>query len=105
MRARYCAYAVGDVRYLVATTHPDGPMHRDDATSWRDELTSYCAETTFTGLVIHESSASDDGDAFVTFTAHLRRGGVDSSFTERSRFRRDGTRWKYFDGEDVTAPS
>lgn len=104
MRARYCAYAVADTDYLVATTHPDGPLFRADAKPWAAELAEYCRQTTFTKLTIHGDGPLDDGDAFVTFTAEFLQSGVVSEFTERSRFRRDGRRWKYYDGEAVPRP-
>lgn len=107
MRARYCAYAVADVDYLISTTHPDGPIYRRDTESWASELSTYCRSTKFTKLTIHgtETEGNDaSGDAFVTFTAEFERPEGPAEFTERSRFRRDGKRWKYLDGEDVPRP-
>ena len=49
---------------------------------------------------MHEAAVDEDaGTAVVEFTAVLRQEGRDVGFTERSSFRRDGARWKYFDGE------
>jgi len=100
MRARYCAYAIGNVDYLIATTHPQGSLFRIDTSGWKRDLRAYCARTSFTGLTIHDDEHEAGGDAFVTFTARLHRDERDESFTERSRFRRDGRRWKYVEPAD-----
>jgi SEC-C motif-containing protein len=104
MRARYCAYSIGNVEFIVETTHPEGPMHRPDVTTWSAELSEYCHRTRFTGLTIHEHGALGDDEAFVTFTAELEQDGSAHEQTERSVFRRDGRRWKYFDGAPVQRP-
>ena len=98
MRSRYTAYAVGDTRYLVATTAPEGPHWRSDTAKWRSELADYCAVVEFRGLEILE--ASQEGDSgVVAFRASIVHGDRDVSFGERSRFvRRDG-RWLYVDGD------
>ena len=99
MPARYCAYAVGNVDYLIATTHPEGPQWRDDEAAWRLELAAYCRATRFLGLTVHsvEIPQPGEGDAFVTFTAELEHLGQPTSLRERSRFRRHAGRWRYYD--------
>lgn len=104
MPARYCAYAVGDVDFLVATTHPDGPLWQPDQAAWRTELAAYCRATEFVGLEVHTvrppaEELGEAEDAFVSFTAHLEQGGDRTTLRECSRFRRHGARWKYFDGD------
>ena len=105
MRARYTAYAIGNVRFLMDTTHPEGPHARNDRRQWRADLTEHCRATTFEGLTIHSHNVGDDtARAKVTVTAHLSQAGGDVGFTERSLFLRDGARWKYHSGEMVQAP-
>ncbi len=105
MRARYCAYAIGRVDFLIATTHPDGPQARADAKAWRAELIEYCQQTEFVGLaILGDTRSDDDTEATVTFTAELRQGGQEVGFTERSRFVRDANRWKYHSGEMLEPP-
>ena len=106
MRARYTAYAIGNVRFLMDTTHPEGPHARDDRGQWRTDLAQHCRATSFEGLTIHSHTVDDDTErATVTFTARLTQAGGDVGFTERSLFLRDGARWKYHSGEVVDAPS
>lgn len=97
MRSRYTAYALGDVRYVMRTTDPEGPHHRADRGVWAEELRAYCEAVDFVGLEVLE--ASMDGDVGrVHFRATLEQGGQRSVQEERSRFRRRKRRWLYVDG-------
>lgn len=105
MRARYCAYATGNVAFLIDTTHPDGPHARSDRGSWRAELVAYCRATEFQGLTVHCHEIDEEsGRAKVMFTARMLQAGVDVGFTEHSLFLRDGRRWKYHSGEVAEPP-
>lgn len=105
MRARYAAYAIGDVGFVIRTTHPDGPIAQDDRVAWKRELTEYCRATRFEGLTVLEHTIDEAaGRATVTFTARLSQAGRDVSFTERSLFVREGARWAYHSGENVETP-
>ena len=100
VRARYTAYVLGKVRFIVETTHPTAPHFRADAAAWRAELQDYCKRASFHGLEIHAHEVDEAlGEAFVAFTVALRLDGQDASFRERSRFLRDGNRWRYVSGE------
>ncbi|MFK7926735.1 MAG: YchJ family protein [Myxococcota bacterium] len=96
MRSRYAAYALGNITYLMQTTHEDSP-HRGGS-AWADELKAFCSGTRFEGLVILDAPEPVGNEGFVTFTAGLRQGERDVSFTERSRFERVDGRWLYVDG-------
>lgn len=92
MRARYSAYAVGDMAYLTRTWHPR---------TRPDDLIPV-PEITWTGLEVlgHEAGAADDEEGTVTFRASYRRGDRAEVVEERSRFLRRGGRWVYLDGDD-----
>jgi len=94
MRSRFAAYAMGNVDYILATTHPQGEHHRDDTEAWRTDVLQFCKATTFSGLEI-----LDAGDTFVCFHATLQQGGADVSFTEHSTFAKHDGRWAYVSGE------
>jgi SEC-C motif-containing protein len=98
MRSRYCAYAIGEVDYLLATTHAEGPQFRTDTRAWADEVRSFCMTTRFEGLEIRSSREQGDRGE-VTFLARLRREGRDASFVEHSVFVREHGRWSYYDGD------
>ncbi|MFJ4004819.1 YchJ family protein [Streptomyces sp. NPDC090023] len=87
MRARYSAFVVGDVEYLVRTWHP----------RTRPEGLDLDPGMRWTGLEILETGG---GSAFhstgtVTFRASYQGG----SLHERSRFERVDGAWVYVDGE------
>ena len=98
MRSRYTAYAVGDFAHLIRTTYPDSPHHGANRRAWMESLRAFSEETSFEGLDVQYVAQSGE-EAVVQFRASLEREGKDVSFTERSRFRRVGGRWLYFDGE------
>jgi len=92
MRSRYCAFAVDDAAYLLATWHPrtrPGSLVLDTETAW-------------TRLDIEATSKGGpfDVDGVVEFTAHGRRAGQRMRQHETSRFERMGRAWFYVDGFD-----
>lgn len=104
MRSRYSAFALKQTDHLVRTLHPD----HEDARRLRVLLVAELKRTinrlTYAGLTVHGSEPEDaQGNAFVTFTAHLRDGPRDVGFTERSRFRQFQGTWRYIDGETLAA--
>jgi SEC-C motif-containing protein len=90
MRSRYAAYALNNVEYIIATTHPDSPHYSSDREAWRREIETFCKETTFAGLDI----LAVEPDT-VTFRATLFQNARDVSFTERSLFKQYNGRWMY----------
>lgn len=100
MRARYSAYASGNVEFILATTDPAGPHFEVDAGAWRESVRRFCQGTEFLGLEVFESSAADDRGQ-VAFRVRLTQAGQDASFGERSSFvRREGA-WLYHAGEAI----
>lgn len=95
MRSRYAAYAVGDIDYVIATTDPEGPLHRQDRAAWAADLRHFARVTAFEGLEIREVGPILGDHGEVRFFARLRRDGADVSFEERSLFAHRGGRWYY----------
>jgi SEC-C motif domain protein len=94
MRSRYSAYALDNAAYIMATTHPDNTLYRDDKTAWRTDIETFMRSTRFAGLQILNFE-----DDTVTFRATLFEGERDISFTEKSLFRQHDGRWLYLSGE------
>jgi len=90
MRARYSAYAVGDLDYVWRTWHP---RTRPDALTPADGLT-------WTGLEIVDTVDGQPGDqgGEVEFRALYRQGQRTGTLHERSRFAVRAGRWHYVDG-------
>ena len=98
MRARFTAYAIGAIDFILSTTHPGGPHFEADEGAWRASVRSFCASTEFQRLEVLEASESG-GLGEVAFRVTLAQGGEDASFGERSTFRKEGARWLYHSGE------
>jgi len=91
MRSRYSAYAHGEYKYIIKTTHEST---RD---SDFQSVKEFSKQTTFQNLEIIEF-IDGEKEAYVTFKATLLSNGKDSSFTEKSRFLNEKNIWYYVDG-------
>jgi len=94
MKSRYSAYAVGESRYIIRTTHPDNPDYSTEQKSWKQSIEVFCRGTDFLGLEI-ESYSEGEQEVFVTFKAILSSGEM----REKSRFLKVEGIWLYVDGE------
>jgi SEC-C motif-containing protein len=90
MRSRYGAYVLGLEEYLLATWHP---QTRPAALGLGEE-----APAKWLGLAVKRHEAEGDA-ASVEFVARYKVGGRAHRLHEVSRFRREGGRWYYLDGE------
>ena len=98
MRSRYAAFALGLGAYLVRTLAAGHPDRDQGEAALALALSRVKERQRFLGLTILE--ASEDGDeGRVTFHARVFERGADRSFTERSRFVREGGAWRYESGE------
>ena len=104
MRSRYSAYATGNVRYLVQTTHKNNPLFKKKPAIFEADIRNFCLQTSFDGLQILEFI---DGEAvaFVTFFARIHQGAKDCSFTEKSRFLKVSNLWLYESGVNQSTPN
>lgn len=94
MRARFCAYALGLVDFIIETTHPTHPDFLIPKKSREEQIKKFCDQTQFLKLkIIKEQQFSQC--AFVTFHATLLEDGKDISFIEKSRFEKFKGAWLY----------
>lgn len=98
MRSRYSAYAFGLASYIIETTHPKNPNFSPNQKQWTQEIENFHDEVSFEGLEIL-SSTFGEKESFVTFVAYLSEEGEELTFTEKSRFLKEGERWLYVDGK------
>ena len=94
MKSRYSAYALGQSRYIIDTTHSDNPDYTEDTAAWIAGIEVFSEQTEFHRLEILEFEYGDE-EAFVTFRATFG----DGAMVERSRFVREKERWLYHSGE------
>jgi SEC-C motif-containing protein len=94
MRSRYSAFAVGDTGYLLETWHP----------RTRPPALDLDPDVRWTGLdiLVTSGGALLDREGTVEFRAHYRTAGRGGAQHERSRFLRDGARWRYLDGVSLS---
>ena len=85
MKSRYSAFATGDIKYIVKTS----TFQKDF-----DDLRAFSDSCEFKKLEILEF-VDGDTEAFVTFCVTIFCDGIDSSFTEKSRFVKMEDRWFY----------
>jgi SEC-C motif-containing protein len=101
MRARYTAFARGDVDFIVDSHHPDTREHVD-----REEVEQWSGDSEWLGLEILGTSAGEAGDdeGTVDFVARYSQGGVVHDHREHATFRRlDDGSWSFLDGEPLVA--
>ncbi len=94
MRSRYSAYALGNVDYIIATTHSENPDRIREGAKWEAQIEQFCNSTPFTGLIILKA----EGDT-VTFRAELGT----YAFTEKSVFAKENGFWRYLKAIDFIA--
>jgi len=90
MRSRYSAYALGNVDYIITTSHMHHPDSKLPLAQRREQIKSFCNNTVFQKLEILEVKGNT-----VTFKAHLMQKNKDASFIEKSAFAQMNSRWFY----------
>src|SRR4051812_11236618 len=94
MRSRYTAYALGNIDYIIATTHPRHAEICRPLEERKKEIEQFCKGTLFRKLEILEVS-----ETAVTFRATLSEGGKVFFLSERSAFEKVNGRWYYLSGD------
>jgi len=98
MKSRYCAYAVGNSKYIMSTTHVLNNEYSEDKNTWEENIQNFMKDASFNSLEVIEFI---DGapEAYVTFKANIDINGVDSTFTEKSKFIKENEKWLYVSGD------
>ena len=96
MRSRYSAYVNAEFDHIEATHAPEvkGDFNRSSAESM-------ALDAKWMGLEIRDVTGGgpDDQAGTVEFVTRFKRGGENYVHHELGRFRRDGGRWVYVDGD------
>lgn len=102
MRARYSAYAMGNVNFIMCTTHPLNPQYNRREKVWRASLKRWCEETQFKGLEIVETQEGQSpNEGYVTFRAFLCMKNTPYTMYEKSYFVKTPASWLYRDGTQL----
>jgi SEC-C motif-containing protein len=101
MRARYTAYALGEIDYVVKT-HDPATAHQVDRKS--TELWSKQSKWLGFELVSVERGGAFDEDGNIEFVARYKIRGVTVGHRERAHFRKRSGRWVFSDGFEIKSP-
>ena len=101
MRARYAAYVLGDIDFLINSLHPDsaGSVDRKSTEAW-----SKSADWQGLEIVETEKGQEGDSDGVVEFIARYAMRGQDMQHHERATFSKHSGRWHYVDGQEIKQP-
>lgn len=99
MRSRYCAYTLGLIDYLLATTLPAQQPQLEVA-----QMRAWSEQSRWLGLEVEQvNEGAGANRAQVTFTAHWADpDGSSHSHRECSDFKRIGERWYFIDPNHLT---
>lgn len=94
MRSRYCAYAKGEIDYLIETTTPT-----QQADLNRDAITAWSLQSQWLGLDVeeHRELPGNPPHAQVRFTARWRDASGEHAHQELSAFVKRDERWYFLD--------
>jgi SEC-C motif-containing protein len=97
MKSRYSAYAANDYKYIIKTTHKKNKDFNNNFDEWKESILEFSKNCQFKKLEIIDFS---DGleESYVTFKATIFQGGLDVSFSEKSKFLKEEGVWLYHSG-------
>lgn len=98
MRARYTAYATGNIDFLYASA---GPEVQEDFDPEASRRWAEGSEWLGMDVIATEKGGEQDDEGLVEFIARYSVNGTEFEHHERSLFRRIKGDWKFIDGELV----
>lgn len=101
MKARYSAYAVGNLNFILSTTHPKHVDTKKELALRRKEIEHFSRTTVFKRLEIVNEEPGELV-SYVTFSVFLEQEGKPLSFTEKSTFEKVEGKWLYLIGKMIS---
>lgn len=97
MRARYTAYTLGDIDFVMNTTHPSTRDQSD-----REAMEAWAKSAQWSGLEIlgTRKGTAQDNEGTVEFQALFTLNGVAQKHHELSTFQKENGQWFFFNGEE-----
>jgi SEC-C motif-containing protein len=101
MRARYTAYATGDVDFIVESHDPErrGEVDRKNTEAWSKQSEWLGLEITSS-----EKGQAEDDTGIVEFVARYKVKSTKIEHRERALFRKVDDRWFFVDGLEIKGP-
>jgi SEC-C motif domain protein len=100
MRARYSAFVMGAIDFIVASTHSRTRKEID-----LDFVREWSETSTWHGLEILEIKDVNENKAFVSFEARFTQKGEDQTHREKSLFEREDGQWRFVTGDELKNPT
>lgn len=99
MRARYSAYAAGEIDFIINSTHPEKRGEND-----RNEIENWSKNSEWLGLEILRTAdvPEQPGTGLVEFVANYADRGIKLEHHELAEFRKENDEWFFYDGELVS---
>ena len=99
MRARYSAYAVGDIKFLYASSGPEARAEFDE-----DSTRNWSTAAVWSGLEVlaAEAGGPSDEEGFVSFVARYAAKGQEDQVCEHREnayFKKIDGEWRFIDGQ------
>lgn len=103
VRARYAAFALGEIEFLWKTLHPQNPDRDRGREQVLVALRVASNAYRYMGLTILDARPEDpvDGVARVLYVARIFQRGSNVSFVERAEFLHDGGGMRYVGGKSI----
>ncbi len=95
MRARYSAFVLQKIDYILETHHPETRKYLD-----KESVEVWSKESKWLGLEIIPREETE----LVEFRAHFSMDGVEEVHHELSTFKKDQGRWYFYDAKIVGEP-
>ena len=98
MRARYCAFASGNLEFLKESQHPD---HREEVDD--EALQAWSKQSDWKGFEVLDTEGGEAGDTegAVEFVAHYEIQGKEQKHHEVAQFEKADDKWYFVDGRTV----
>lgn len=97
LRARYAAYYLRNIDYIIKTTHPESP-HVEQENRWRASLEAYTLRTHYEDLQILE--VLEDTITYRVEFLNMFSQAIES-YTTISNFKQHEGKWYYFDDTEI----
>ena len=100
LRARYSAFVVGEIDFIVASTHSSTRKEIDLAF-----VRDWSETSTWHGLEILETKPVNDDKTLVSFECRFTQKGADQTHREKSLFEREDGQWRFVTGDELKNPT
>ena len=100
LRARYSAFVIGTVDFIVASTHSRTRKEIDMAF-----IREWSQTSTWRGLQIFETKMVNENKTYISFEAQYTQNGQDQNHREKSLFEREDGQWRFVTGDELKNPT